>query len=278
MTEGNGGYADVAYLAGNPARGVSANFVALADGTIYQMLPWGNASGSLRPGDISTNAKPYYGGQFLKACLPDPLWRDPNSYIISIEIGGKAVDGPTPKQAAAVIAWAADMRSHYPTIVGAFGHADQTDQKPCPGDTPAMRGIFDAIGGHGLFIKEDDPMIYSLGGLQTAILPVGTVVRHAPHGPLSAGTITVAARFLILGYDVTGKFAEISGDYTKTPDSTPLTACAWVATSALTALAPAFGGTAPADCTAQVTAASAAGYAAAKADAIAAVGLIATKP
>lgn len=284
MTEGGGGIEEVEYLERDPARGVSANFLALADGTIYQMLDITHASGSLHPGDISTRTKPYYGGQYLKACLPDPLWRDPNSYIISIEIGGKAVNGPTPAQVKAIIAWGLDMRRRFPSIIGAFGHADQTDQKACPGTTSNMKAIFAGIGGHGRFTSsagpsqpiEDAPMIYTHGGVQLATISQGTGTRDVPGGPFTGKPLAADTRVVILGYDASGKYAECSGLYASLPTS-KLTACKWVSVSALgdiTTISPAPPVTPPVeppDCTIPVATALQEGYASAKADALAAV-------
>lgn len=153
MTEGNGDIGDVNYLAGNPARGVSANFVALHDGTIWQMLPIDHTSGSLNPSARSTN-KAFYGRDYLLEALPGNLWKDPNPYVISIEIGGKAADGPTDIQTEAVINWAYDMMNRYPTLTGIFGHADQTDTKPCPGTSANMRSIFNTLGHGSLFVPQ----------------------------------------------------------------------------------------------------------------------------
>lgn len=80
-------------------------------------------------------------------------------------------------------------------------------------------------------------MIYSYGGVQTALVAAGTGFRHTPGGAI-VGTIPVAKRLLILGYDVTGQYAECDGDYTD-PVGTKLSACAWLATAVLTDLQPA---------------------------------------
>ena len=274
MTEGNGTMADVLYLAHDPARGVSANFVALADGTIYQMLDIEHASGSLKPGDISTANKPYYAGHFLTSVLPDPLWRDPNSHVISIEIGGKAADGPTEAQIAAVTVWAADMRSRFPSIVGAFGHADQTDEKPCPGDTLAMQSIFDAIGGHGLFaenpnaggsmydfdLRSGPPVSLVLNGDGHYYLDLSSQQMHGPLLPSAFGTKSPA-------YPITLKPPLAGG----APGADRATAYL-IGTNAAAILA--------SDVTTTPLSSEdfATGYAAAKADAIAAVSSIAPKP
>lgn len=278
MTEGAATIEAVDYLAGNPARGVSANFVSLGDGTIYQMLPIDHASGSLHPGDISTSkTKPYYNGKYLKACLPDPRWRDPNSYIISIEIGGHAADGPNPAQVAAVIAWGLDMRRRYPSIVGAFGHADQTDQKGCPGITPAMKSIFAGIGGHGLFAATAGPAqpiegdtVYpfsftpgasgaiKVSGLGHSYLNLADGTLH----PIADGTSIPIAHPGKLGKPLAGGLAGADrvSVYVWTGTSSP---AALLASDVIITLLPSD---------------AAAGYASAKADALAAVEAIAPKP
>jgi hypothetical protein len=167
-----GGDELVDYLAGNPARGVSANFALLQTGVMWQMTPLSTASGSLNPADRSTD-KGYYGHSTLVAVLGDH-WPDPNTWCISLEIAGHAATGPNPRQVEAIVKWAADMKVVFPTLRGAFGHADQTDTKGCPGTTPAMKSVFERIGGHGLW-KGDMP------GLKLT-LP----------SPAVAGTVTFA--------------------------------------------------------------------------------------
>jgi len=149
MAEGGGtvGYLDK--IGTIPPRGVSVHAVCDRAGVVTQMLKWGDASGSLNPGDRSSE-KGYYGHSVLVAVLGD-WWTDPNSAIVSMEIEGMAATGPNALQVPAVIAWGLDMRRMFTTIRGAFGHADQTDTKGCPGTTPAMKAIFAGIGGHGLF-------------------------------------------------------------------------------------------------------------------------------
>jgi N-acetyl-anhydromuramyl-L-alanine amidase AmpD len=139
----------VGYLSRQPARGVSANFVCERSGRMVQMLPLSHASGSMNPNDRSTN-KAYYGHDHLVDVL-ESWWRDPNSAVISVEIEMFARNGPNPDQVASLIEWSADMATRYPSIQGALGHADQTDTKGCPGSTAAMKSVFAAIGGHGLW-------------------------------------------------------------------------------------------------------------------------------
>jgi hypothetical protein len=158
MTEGNGGIGDALYLAQRPnetdaqwkarVRGVSANFVIIEDGEVIQMVKWANASGSMNPADRSDDTG-FYQSKYIKAVLGDH-YTNPNAYSISVEIAGKRADGPTKAQVASLIALVAEARERYPTLRGAYGHADQTDTKGCPGTAPTMREAWDAIG-HGLF-------------------------------------------------------------------------------------------------------------------------------
>ena len=130
-------------------RGVSANAVIKTDGTVVQMVHWGNASGSMNPKDRAGTTG-FYNINVLKSVLGQHFG-DPNAYSISAEICGFRKDGPTDAQVNSAIAWGRDMASRFPTLRGAYGHADQTDTKGCPGLTTNMRRIFDALGGHGLW-------------------------------------------------------------------------------------------------------------------------------
>jgi hypothetical protein len=204
-----GGDELVGYLAGNPARGVSANFALLTTGVMWQMLPNANASGSLNPADRSTD-KAYYGHKYLVDVLGDH-WTDPNTWVISLEIAGHAATGPNAKQVAAIVAWAADMKSQFPTLRGAFGHADQTDTKGCPGTTAAMRGVFDAIGGHGLWTLPDssttgDAMTrfanangLDLGSKRLVSLAAGTPITYLDGSPYGNGKLGAAITVPHLG-------------------------------------------------------------------------------
>lgn len=197
MTEGNGGDGDLAYLLGDPARGVSANFFSHEDGTIHQLMPLSQASGSMNPKDRSSD-KGYYSDKNLKAVL-GTHWTNPNAYSISIEIGGKRAAGPNAKQVEACIAWGRDMRDRYPSLVGAYGHADQTDTKGCPGTTPAMKAIFAGIGGHGLFTEDEDVQSFTLVDgppADVAVKDAGTLYLRLKDGktyPAAVGTTRKAA-------------------------------------------------------------------------------------
>lgn len=133
--------------------GVSSNFVIQSTGNVIQMLDWTHASGNANPRDRSTD-KAFYGRRYLVEVLGDK-WADPNAYTISVEICGFRRDGPTQKQVDALVELVADARKRFPTLRGAFGHADQTDTKGCPGTAPTMIQFWDRVG-HGLFKTEVD--------------------------------------------------------------------------------------------------------------------------
>lgn len=184
MSEGGDGLVD--YLARRPGetiaqwktrvRGVSANVCFLSDGTAWQMVDWSHASGSMNPADRNPATTGYYNGTIIRDVLGDH-YVDPNAWSISAEIAGRRADGPTDAQVRAVIAWGRDMAAMFPTLRGAYGHADQTDTKGCPGTTPNMRAIFDGLGGHGLwkgdamsiYVRKDQPGRFTI--------PAGKAVR-----------------------------------------------------------------------------------------------------
>jgi hypothetical protein len=190
MAEGGGtvGYLDK--IGTIPPRGVSVHAVCDRAGVVTQMLKWTDASGSLNPGDRSTE-KGYYGHSVLVAVLGD-WWTDPNSAIVSMEIEGMAATGPNALQVPAVIAWGLDMRRMFATIRGAFGHADQTDTKGCPGTTAAMKAIFAGIGGHGLFVTPPQTSTVapagSTGGTDVSIATAGVKLTSDHIATFTAAT------------------------------------------------------------------------------------------
>ncbi len=198
MAEGSGtvGYLDDKGTA--PPRGVSVHTVCDLAGVVTQMLPWDHASGSLNPADRSTD-KAYFGHQHLVDVL-GAGWTDPNSYVLSMEIEGFAKTGPNAKQVAAITAWCLDMKAQFPTLRGALGHADQTDTKGCPGVSFAMRSIFTAVGGHGLWeadvIKAGDGINFGVERwVLDGIHPVVSI--GAPRLP--DGTSDPALRLVLVG-------------------------------------------------------------------------------
>lgn len=159
MAEGGG---TVGYLSrrDGPPRGVSVHVVCGYNGQVTQMLAWDRASGSLNPADRSSD-KAYFGHRHLVDVL-GAWWPDPNSAVLSMEIEGFAKTGPNPAQVDGAVAWGEDMKTHFPSLRGALGHADQTDTKGCPGMSLAMKLVFVGVGGHGLWhpqsAAEEDPV------------------------------------------------------------------------------------------------------------------------
>jgi hypothetical protein len=193
MTEGSGGLGDVTYLARDPGeslagwrariRGVSAHVVILEDGDVWQMVDFGHAAGSFDPDARNPAVSGYYNGEVIREVLGGSFV-DPNACSIVAEIAGRRAVGPTLAQVHATVEWVRDMRDQYPTIRGAFGHADQTSTKGCPGTTPNMRAIFDAIGGHG---RWEDAMHYeAVSSEEPAVV---TVAQGAPFLELDGKTV-----------------------------------------------------------------------------------------
>lgn len=182
-------------------RGVSANFVILSTGEIVQMVAWANASGSLNPSDRATD-KPFYGQRYIAAVLGSH-YIDPNAYSLSVEMAGYRAFGPTVEQVEALVRLVAMARARYPGMVGAYGHADQTDTKGCPGLAPTMRAAWSRIG-HGRFAPpptgDDIVKVYSAPGIASAVWPAGTPVYPGPTEP-STGLTAVDRRYLIAGQD-----------------------------------------------------------------------------
>jgi hypothetical protein len=132
-------------------RGVSANFVILSTGETVQMVGWGRASGSMNPANRGP-ATGFYNTGVIRAVLGSH-YVDPNAYSLSVEITGYRRNGPNAKQVAALIDLVAEARRRYPTLRGAYGHADQTSTKGCPGTHPMMLAAWQRIG-HGLFLPD----------------------------------------------------------------------------------------------------------------------------
>ena len=212
-------------------RGVSANFVILSTGEIVQMVGWSRASGSMNPRDRSTD-KAFYGARFIKAVLGEH-YVDPNAYSLSVEITGYRRNGPNAKQVDALVALVEESRRRFPTLRGAYGHADQTDTKGCPGTAATLRDAWARIG-HGLFLPDsstEDEVLYSVPGVITAEAPAGT-----PHYPTATATTpkgltSATRRYLLVAQDrkdsPTRYLVDGSGD-------APAGVMSWIKASALT--------------------------------------------
>jgi hypothetical protein len=195
MTEGNGGIGDVIWLAKRSTetiaewkirvRGVSANFVITKDGTVYQMVGWSRASGSMNPRDRSDST-----GFYRQAVIVQVLgthYTDPNAYSISVEVAGKRAEGPSDAQVDALIDLVNEARERFPTLRGAYGHADQTATKGCPGTSANMLRFWNSIG-HGLFLPDtstppgDDVAQFTVPGRWIARFAQGSGYYDKPDG------------------------------------------------------------------------------------------------
>jgi hypothetical protein len=214
MTEGNGTEDDVRYLANQPLRGVSVHYVIVNTGEIVQMLPESHASGSINPNELRTTndaaytspdgAKVTYGATVRKAILG--VWdRDPNSAVISCEVGGHAVDGPNKAQSEALARLLADVRTRHPGLP-VLGHRDFTSTKGCPGH----RVLWASLGGHGKPVfapppqAPEDPMGVSIKLGSTAGDPLSSfgiaTLKGAGHELISVATSAVVGKDMPDGY------------------------------------------------------------------------------
>jgi hypothetical protein len=192
LTEGDGSMSDVNYLANQPLRGVSVHYVIVNTGEIIQMLPESHASGSINPAELRTTndatftspdgAKVTYGATVRKAILG--AWdRDPNSAVISCEVGGHAVDGPNKAQSEALARLVRDVRTRHPGLP-TLGHRDFTSTKGCPGH----KVLWASLGGHGKPVfapppqAPEDPMGVSIKLGSTAGDPLVLVRHRHPQG------------------------------------------------------------------------------------------------
>jgi hypothetical protein len=214
LTEGDGSMSDVNYLANQPLRGVSVHYVIVNTGEIVQMLPESHASGSINPNELRTTndaaytspdgAKVTYGASVRKAILG--VWdRDPNSAVISCEVGGHAVDGPNKAQSEALARLVADVRTRHPGLA-TLGHRDFTSTKGCPGH----RVLWASLGGHGKPVfapppqAPEDPMGVSIKLGSTAGDPLASfgiaTLKGAGHELISVATSAVVGRDMPDGY------------------------------------------------------------------------------
>ena len=178
-------------------RGVSANFVILSSGETVQMVRWANASGSMNPSDRGKTTG-FYRTQVIQDVL-GPKYTDPNAYSLSVEITGYRNVGPNRAQVEALLGLVTEARERYPSLRGAYGHADQTDTKGCPGTAPLMLEAWQRIG-HGLFIEEAIVKVFSSPGSFSGSWPAGTPVYPGPTGAAS-GKLATERRLLVVGQD-----------------------------------------------------------------------------
>lgn len=146
MAEGTNVYK---YLSGpNVLRDVSVHFTVEEDGTIVQMLELSHASGSINPYTIRTDddLDGHYGASHARFAMGG-WWKDPNSACISVEVAGRAADGPNDVQVAALAKLFAFLKKKYPEIIP-LGHRDFQNVKRCPGEK-FWHSVYPPQGGHG---------------------------------------------------------------------------------------------------------------------------------
>lgn len=178
MAEGGG---TVGYLA-KVDRDVSASHVIEYSGRIVQMVKDGDASHGqyTSPEPYTTASFGIYSSSIGKAVLGDG-WADVNRYVFAVEIEGFRATGPNAVQVASLKALVADLRARHPSLRGLLGHRDIQD-KACPGGLIPWA----AIGGHGLFVEDND------------MFPVVTVTPLAAPNPRK---FVIAAGVRVNGYD-----------------------------------------------------------------------------
>ena len=186
-------------------RGVSSNFVILSTGETVQMVRWDRASGSMNPSDRGKTTG-FYRTQVIQEVL-GAKYIDPNAYSLSVEITGYRNVGPNRAQVEALIALIAEARDRYPSLRGAYGHADQTSTKGCPGTAPLMLEAWQRIG-HGLFTLEEAMPLYSVPGRIKAQFPAGT-----PHYEVPGGTQTGTIKDATTWFDLVAQNDEVATFY-----------------------------------------------------------------
>lgn len=181
-------------------RGVSANFVILSTGETVQMVAWDNASGSMDP-DHRGPTSGFYSTIVVQSVLGSH-YVNPNAYSLSVELAGYRDYGPTRPQIEALVDLIRVSRIRYPLMRGAYGHADQTATKGCPGLSGGMREVWTRVG-HGLFPlpQEDIVKVFSSPGITSGLWAAGSQIFPGPTGA-SSGSLAVARRFLIVGQDL----------------------------------------------------------------------------
>jgi hypothetical protein len=217
MTEGDGSMSDVNYLANQPLRGVSVHYVIVNTGEIIQMLPESHASGSINPNELRTTndaaytspdgARVTYGASVRRAILG--VWdRDPNSAVISCEVGGHAVDGPKGAQSAALAKLVAG-RADAPRR--ASRHS-VTATSPAQRRAQDTRSCWASLGGHGKPVfapppqAPEDPMGVSIKLGSTAGDPLASfgiaTLKGGGHDLISVATSAVVGTNMPDGYSL----------------------------------------------------------------------------
>ena len=207
---------------GNIARGVSVHYTierktsAFRDGEIVRILPEHRISGSIDPDTLRRTDDPdgFYGVRHARHALGAHR-TNPNVALISVEVAGRAEDGPTERQVAAMVSLFEDIDRRYGRVIP-LGHRDFQQVKPCPGRTAAMRRAFHEMGGHGKdFDSETERRFMSTRGFvpgQVCDVAQGARLFNYPGGKTVA-TVDGEATRQLLGYSPNGRdFALVTTD------------------------------------------------------------------
>lgn len=228
------------YLSRDPLRGVSVHYTVeqatdhWQDGEVVRCLPEDRISGSINPRTIRRGDDPggYFGASHANAALGS-WWPEtsPNCLVISVEVAGRAAEGPTEAQQRSIVALWDELKIRYPRAIP-LGHRDFQDVKACPGWTAAMKAAFAAMGGHGkdhTEVRDVSTRDYVPGRICT--VRAGSKLYDYPGG-LPIGTVDPPLERDHLGTDRSGDFVLVGSVL----DGNPRTA--WVKAKAVSDVRP----------------------------------------
>jgi len=230
------------YLSRDPARGVSVQYtIEVADrdghrdGEIVRMVPERIIAGSMNPAALRSGDDPYFGRSHLNYVLRD-LATNANRGVIAVEIAGKAVDGPSDRQVASAVRLFRDLRTRYPDIKP-LGHRDQQAVKRCPGTTPAIKRMFNLMGGHGKDYRKERPQMSTIQYVpnEVATIKAGAALRENI-GDSPFATVADPLTRPTFGTSPDGKWRLVAADDPADANAR-LDRTAWVQSSSVTALA-----------------------------------------
>jgi hypothetical protein len=196
------------YLSGgNIGRGVSVHYTIeqrtdrWKDGEVVRCLPERRISGSVNPDTIRRDNDPdgYYGVKWNKAAL-GRWWDNPNVAVISVEVAGRAEQGPTSAQVDSMVALYEEVERRYGGI-DPLAHRDFQNVKPCPGKTPAIKEAFARMG-RGTVRRYMSTRGYIPG--QVCDVRADAPLFNYPGGPL-IGRVTGESVRHFLGWSPSGR-------------------------------------------------------------------------
>jgi len=181
-----------------------------------RILPEHRISGSIDPDTLRQTNDPngFYGVNHARHAL-GRWWSNPNVAVISVEVAGRAKDGPTKRQVAAMVELFEDIDRRYGRVIP-LGHRDFQQVKRCPGQTAAIRRAFREMGGHGKdFDSAPERRFMSTRGFvpgQVCDVAQGARLFNYPGGK-AIGTVDGDVARQLLGYSPNGRdFALVTTD------------------------------------------------------------------